>query len=68
MATSDQMLEALDKIAPNYETSPEEDELEDAPNFHYSLLQVLGGIEYNLRIYNEMYRTKNAIRTRTSSD
>ncbi len=68
MATSDEIKTALDAIAPNYLTSPEDDDLTDSPNFHYSLLQVLGGIEYNLRIYNEMYRIKNAIRISTSSD
>jgi len=68
MATSDQIKASLDKIAVNYETSPEEDDLTDSPNFHYSLLQILGGIEYNLRIYNEMYRTKNGIRISSSSD
>lgn len=68
MATSDEIKASLDKIAVNYETSPEEDELTDSPNWHYSMLQLLGGIEYNLRIFNEMYRTKNDIRISTSSD
>ena len=61
MATSDELLDAIEKIAPNYETSPSDDALADAPNFHYSLLGLLQAIEYNLRISNEMYRIKNGI-------
>ena len=61
MATSDELLEAIEKIAVNYDTSPSDDALTDAPNFHYSLLGLLQAIEYNLRISNEMYRIKNGI-------
>lgn len=61
MATSDQIKASLDKISVNYETSPNEDGLVDAPNWHYSMLQLLQAIEYNLRISNELYRVKNGI-------
>lgn len=61
MATSDEIKASLDKIAVNYETSPNEDDLTDAPNWHYSILQLLQAIEYNLRISNELYRVKNGI-------
>ena len=50
MATSDELLDAIEKIAINYETSPSDDALPDAPNWHYSMLGLLQAIEYNLRI------------------
>ena len=63
MATSDELLQAIEKIAIDYESSPDDDGLEDKANFHYSLLQLLQSIEHNQRIYNEMWRIKNGIRT-----
>ena len=61
MATSGQILDAIEKLAIEYETSPNEDGLTDAPNWHYSMLQLLQAIEYNLRISNELYRVKNGL-------
>ena len=61
MATSDQLLSALEDIAIDYNSSPNDDALEDKPNWHYSVLGLLQAIEYNLRISNEMYRIKNGI-------
>ncbi len=66
MATSDELLEAIEKIAIDYESSPDDDGLEDKANFHYSLLQLLQSIEHNQRVYNEMWRIKNGIRTSSS--
>ncbi|MCK5606187.1 hypothetical protein KAR91_30085 [Candidatus Pacearchaeota archaeon] len=67
MATSDEIKASLDKIAVNYETSPNEDGLTDSPNWHYSMLQLLGAIEHNLRIFNELYRIKNGFTSRDSN-
>ena len=61
MATSDQLLSAIQDIAIDYESSPQDDALEDKPNWHYSVLALLQAIEYNQRIYNEMYRIKSGI-------
>tara|TARA_Y100000593_G_C4246216_1_gene304820 strand:- start:70 stop:273 length:204 start_codon:yes stop_codon:yes gene_type:complete len=61
MATSDQILSALSDLKIDYESSPNDDGLEDKANFHYSLLQLLQAIEYNQRIANEMYRIKNGL-------
>ena len=61
MATSDELLEAFEKIAIYYESSPHDDGLTNKPNFHYSLLELLQSIEYNQRIFNEMYRIKNGL-------
>lgn len=68
MATSDELLEAIEKIAIDYEKSPGNDDLPHSPNFHYDLLNCLQAIEYNLRIYNEMYRRKNGISISTTSN
>jgi len=62
MATSDELLDAIEKIAVDYESSPHDDGLTNKPNFHYSLLELLQSIEYNQRIYNEMYKIKNGLR------
>ena len=66
MATSDEIKASLDAIAIDYESSPHEDGLPDKANFHYSLLELLQKIELNQRIYNEMYRIKNGLRTGSS--
>ncbi len=63
MATSDQLLSAIQDIAIDYESSPNDDGLDMKANFHYSLLELLQSIEHNQRIFNEMYRIKNGIRT-----
>lgn len=68
MATSDDLLEAIEKIAIDYDRSPGNDTLPHSPNFHYDLLNILQAIEYNQRIYNEMYRRKNGISINTTSD
>lgn len=67
MATSDEILEAIEKIAIDYEKSPGNDDLPHSPNFHYDLLNILQAIEYNQRTYNEMYRRKNGISINTTS-
>ena len=67
MATSDELLSALEKIAIDYESSPDDDGLADKANFHYSLLQLLQAIEYNQRIANEMYRIRNGLSAVNSS-
>ena len=61
MATSDQLLSAIQDLKIDYESSPDDDGLADKANFHYSLLQLLQAIEYNQRIANEMYRVKNGL-------
>ncbi len=61
MATSDQILQAITDLKIDYESSPNDDGLEDKANFHYSLLQLLQAIEYNQRIANEMYKVKNGL-------
>ena len=61
MATSDELLEAIEKIAVDYESSPHDDGLPNKPNFHYSLLELLQAIEFNQRVYNEMYKIKNGL-------
>ena len=66
MATSDQLLSAIEKLAIDYESSPHDDGLEVKANFHYSLLELLQKIELNQRIANEMYRIKNGLRTNSS--
>ncbi len=68
MATSDELLEAIEKIAIDYDRSPGNDALPYSPNFHYDLLNILQAIEYNQRIYNEMYRRKNGISINTTSN
>ena len=66
MATSDELLDAIEALAIDYESSPADDGLEDKANFHYSLLELLQKIEFNQRIANEMYRIKNGLRTGSS--
>lgn len=66
MATSDELLSAIESLAIDYESSPADDGLEDKANFHYSLLELLQKIEFNQRIANEMYRIKNGLRTDSS--
>tara|TARA_Y100000593_G_C4223164_1_gene292952 strand:+ start:571 stop:771 length:201 start_codon:yes stop_codon:yes gene_type:complete len=63
MATSDQILTAIDNLKIDYESSPADDGLEDKANFHYSLLELLQKIEFNQRVANEMYRIKNGLST-----
>ena len=65
MATSDELLEKISELAINYDSSPADDDLPFAPNWHYDMLRAVQGIEYNLRIYNEMYRQKNGISINT---
>jgi len=67
MATSDELLLAINNIAIDYDKTPADDELPFAPNWHYDILRALQGIEYNLRMYNEMYRQKNGISIVTSN-
>ncbi len=66
MATSDELLSAIESLAIDYESSPADDGLEVKANFHYSLLELLQKIEFNQRIANEMYRIKNGLRTDSS--
>ena len=61
MATSDELLQAIENIAVDYDRSPGDDGLPYSPNWHYDLLKALQAIEYNLRIANEMYRIKNGL-------
>ena len=61
MATSDELLQAIENIAVDYDKSPGDDGLPYSPNWHYDVLKALQGIEYNLRISNEMYRIKNGL-------
>jgi len=67
MATSDELLEKLSSLAIDYDTSPANDDLPFAPNWHYDTLRTLQAIEYNLRIFNEMYRIKHGISINTIS-
>lgn len=61
MATSDELLQAIENIAVDYDKSPGDDGLPYSPNWHYDILKALQSIEYNLRIANEMYRIKNGL-------
>lgn len=67
MATSDELLSALENIAIDYDKSPANDDLPFGANWHYDMLRAVQGIEYNLRIYNEMYRQKNGISITTTN-
>ncbi len=67
MATSDDLLQKISDLAIDYDSSPGDDALPFKPNWHYEMLRVLQAIEYNQRIYNEMYRMKNGISINTVS-
>lgn len=68
MATSDELLSAIEKISIDYDSSPLNDELPFKPNWHVEIIKILQAIEYNQRIFNEMYRIKHGITiTSTSS-
>ena len=66
MATSDELLEAIEKVAIDYDSSPLNDELPFKPNWHVEIIKILQAIEYNQRIFNEMYRIKHGITINTS--
>lgn len=67
MATSDELLEALDKIKIDYDSSPLNDDLPFKPNWHVEIIKILQAIEYNQRIFNEMYRIKHGVTINTIS-
>jgi len=67
MASSDELLEALEKIQIDYDSSPLNDELPFKANWHVEIIKILQAIEYNQRIFNEMYRLKHGISINTSS-
>lgn len=66
MATSDELLEALNKIKIDYDSSPLNDDLPFKPNWHVEIIKILQAIEYNQRIFNEMYRMKHGITITTT--
>tara|TARA_Y100001938_G_C7974352_1_gene370967 strand:- start:50 stop:256 length:207 start_codon:yes stop_codon:yes gene_type:complete len=66
MATSDELLEALEKIQIDYDSSPLNDELPYKPNWHVEIIKILQAIEYNQRIFNEMYRIKHGVTITTA--
>ena len=68
MATSDELLQAIENIAVDYDKSPGDDGLPYSPNWHYDVLRSLQGIEYNLRIANELYRIKNGLSVSSTSN
>tara|TARA_R100000278_G_scaffold4613_1_gene7699 strand:+ start:796 stop:1002 length:207 start_codon:yes stop_codon:yes gene_type:complete len=67
MATSDELLSALENIAIDYDSSPLNDELPFKPNWHVEIIKILQAIEYNQRIFNEMYRIKHGVTINTIS-
>jgi len=66
MATSDQLLSALEKIQIDYDSSPLNDDLPFKPNWHVEIIKILQAIEYNQRIFNEMYRIKHGVTITTA--
>lgn len=67
MATSDELLEKIANLAIDYDTSPLNDDLPFKPNWHVEIIKILQAIEYNQRIFNEMYRIKHGVTINTSS-
>lgn len=67
MATSDELLEKIAALAIDYDSSPLNDELPFKPNWHVEIIKILQAIEYNQRIFNEMYRIKHGISITTST-
>tara|TARA_R100000329_G_C7609761_1_gene216325 strand:- start:455 stop:661 length:207 start_codon:yes stop_codon:yes gene_type:complete len=67
MATSDELLQAIEKIAIDYDSSPLDDELPFKPNWHVEIIKILQAIEYNQRVFNEMYRIKHGVTITTTS-
>jgi hypothetical protein len=67
MATSDELLDALNQIKIDYDSSPLNDELPYKPNWHVEIIKILQAIEYNQRIFNEMYRIKHGVTITTTS-
>jgi len=67
MATSDELLDEIKKIAIDYDSSPLNDDLPFKPNWHVEIIKILTAIEYNQRIFNEMYRIKHGVTITTSS-
>ena len=67
MATSDELLQAIEKVAIDYDSSPLNDDLPFKPNWHVEIIKILQAIEYNQRIFNEMYRIKHGVTINTIS-
>tara|TARA_R100000353_G_scaffold149946_1_gene108353 strand:+ start:2367 stop:2573 length:207 start_codon:yes stop_codon:yes gene_type:complete len=67
MATSDELLQAIQKVAIDYDSSPLNDDLPFKPNWHVEIIKILQAIEYNQRIFNEMYRIKHGITINTTT-
>ena len=67
MATSDELLSALEKIQIDYDSSPLNDDLPFKPNWHVEIIKILQAIEYNQRIFNEMYRIKHGVTINSTS-
>lgn len=67
MATSDELLSAIEKIQIDYDSSPLNDDLPFKPNWHVEIIKILQAIEYNQRIFNEMYRIKHGVTITTTS-
>ena len=53
MATSDELLQAIENIAGDYDNSPGDDGLPYSHNWQYDLLKCIQSIDYSLRIKNE---------------
>lgn len=67
MATSDELLEKIASLAIDYDSSPLNDDLPFKPNWHVEIIKILQAIEYNQRIFNEMYRIKHGVTITTTS-
>lgn len=67
MATSDELLSAIEKIQIDYDSSPLNDDLPFKPNWHVEIIKILQAIEYNQRIFNEMYRIKHGVTITTTN-
>jgi hypothetical protein len=64
MATSDQILKAIQDCQPIYNRTPSTDDAEeDGPNFHYELLTVLHQIRIELSNHNSILVKINNLET-----
>ena len=63
MATSDELLTAVQNIAISYDRTPKDDQYEDGANFHFQLLDVLERIHTQMVIQNAFYQNVNNVTT-----
>ena len=63
MATSDELLTAVQNIAISYDRTPKDDQYEDGANFHFQLLDVLERIHTQMVIQNAFYQKVNNVTT-----